>query len=228
MLKIGHRGAPCDAPENTIPSFLKAIELGAGAVELDCHLSRDGQVIVIHDETLDRTTESTGLVGQKTLKEIKACKIRGGGEVPTLDEVLDTLGKDITVLIELKSSACGKAVGELLMKRLANGWQSEHLPIISFHHPLLHEIKTLYPALSICVSLVGTPHGYAHYAKNLGAIGITPSIELLDAPMMQSAKSVGLKTYAWTCNTSESVAKATRLQVDGIMTDDLRLLGSRS
>jgi len=125
---IGHRGAAAFAPENTLPSFAHAVEVGADAVELDLHTSRDGELMVIHDATLDRTTDGSGPVGERTLEELRqfdaghgfttdhgaTYPYRGQGiRIPTLPEVLAAIG-DLPVVAEIKSLSAGRAMGEWL------------------------------------------------------------------------------------------------------------------
>src|SRR5207302_6350972 len=100
---VGHRGAMGYCPENTMASFERGLELGADWIELDVHLSRDGALIVIHDETLDRTTNGHGLVRDHSLSELKALDAGDGQRIPTLDEVLDWARRANTVVdIEVK------------------------------------------------------------------------------------------------------------------------------
>ena len=89
LLIIGHRGAKGHAPENTLISFQKALELGVDGMELDVHLSTDNQIMVIHDETVNRTTNGNGFVNQLSLQELKALRIADAHQIPTLAEVLD-------------------------------------------------------------------------------------------------------------------------------------------
>jgi glycerophosphoryl diester phosphodiesterase len=103
MLKIGHRGAKGYEPENTLVAFEKAVTMGADGIELDVHLSLDGELIVMHDPTIDRTTNGKGHVNQLTLSQIKEFKINQEHEIPTLSDVLDNLNVTISINIELKS-----------------------------------------------------------------------------------------------------------------------------
>lgn len=89
MLRVGHRGARFYAPENTITSFRKALELGANAVELDVRKTKDDHIVVVHDEDVKRTTNREGLVRELTLKDIKSLSIEGDEKIPTLEEALD-------------------------------------------------------------------------------------------------------------------------------------------
>ncbi len=110
MLKIGHRGARAYEPENTLRSFTKAIELGVDAVELDARRTREGEVVVIHDAKVDKTTNGKGLVSDLTLNEIKQLVTDKGERIPTLEEALDLLDKKVKIVIELKETGLEKKV----------------------------------------------------------------------------------------------------------------------
>src|SRR6185369_17228462 len=99
--KIGHRGASGYLPENSISSFRKAIELKADGIELDVHLCKSGEPVVIHDETVDRTTNGKGTVATLTLSQLRSLEIAPGETIPTLEEVLQKLGNDIHYFIEI-------------------------------------------------------------------------------------------------------------------------------
>ncbi|MEM3426627.1 MAG: glycerophosphodiester phosphodiesterase family protein, partial [Thermoproteota archaeon] len=100
VLKIGHRGARFYEPENTLRSFRKALELGVDAVELDVRRTRDGELVVIHDAEVDRTTNGKGLVRELTLEEIRRLDAGKGEKIPTLEEALDFLDGRVKILIE--------------------------------------------------------------------------------------------------------------------------------
>ncbi len=104
MLRVGHRGAKAYAPENTLASFRKAIEIGVDAIELDVRKTKDGHLIVIHDADVKRTTNGKGLVSELTLEQIKSFNAGEGERIPTLQEALDFLDKKVKVLIELNGS----------------------------------------------------------------------------------------------------------------------------
>ncbi len=116
MLRVGHRGAKAYAPENTLASFSKAIEIGVDAVELDVRKTRDGELVVMHDADIKRTTNGKGLVSELTLAQIKAFS-SGGETVPTLGEALDFLGGKVKVVIELKEQGCEEQVLAEVRKR---------------------------------------------------------------------------------------------------------------
>jgi len=110
VLRIGHRGAAGHAPENTLASFRKAIELGLDMTELDVHVCASGELVVIHDENVDRTTNSKGWVSKLSLTELKRLDAGAGETVPTLAEVLDLLKDRIMLNIELKGLGTAEPV----------------------------------------------------------------------------------------------------------------------
>ena len=113
LLKISHRGACGYEPENTLASFKKAIEINADMIELDVHVCKTGEVVVIHDEKVNRTTNGKGYVSQKNLESLKKLDAGKGKKIPTLIEVLDLVNKRVKVNIELK----GKKTAERLRNR---------------------------------------------------------------------------------------------------------------
>src|SRR5687768_11162146 len=105
----GHRGAAAEFPENSLAGFRRALELGIEGIELDVHLSKDGVPVIIHDETVDRTTNAEGAVADFTVEELRGLDAGDGEYVPTLAEVLDLVGDRLLVDIEIKANAAGEA-----------------------------------------------------------------------------------------------------------------------
>jgi glycerophosphoryl diester phosphodiesterase len=158
----GHRGCrgAVNPPENSLSAFQCAIDCGAGGIELDVHLSKDGQLAVFHDTTLERMTGTIGEVGAFTLAELKKLRLlhadgRPGKEtIPTLDEVLNLVDRDrraagFTVNIELKGPSCAQAVAIVLRKCRAEGWLPTNFLISSFDMSGLREMKALVPEVPI-------------------------------------------------------------------------------
>jgi len=139
MLKIGHRGAKAYEPENTLRSFTKAIELGVDAVELDARRTREGEVVVIHDAKVDKTTNGKGAVSDLTLNEIKQLVTDKGERIPTLDEALDFLDKKVKIVIELKETGLEeKVLGLIHGKGL-----EKNVIIVSFQEEALRKVREL-------------------------------------------------------------------------------------
>lgn len=224
MLKLGHRGAPREFPENTIASFKRAIELGAAGIELDVHKSKDGEIVVIHDETVNRTTNGSGKVANMTLAELKTLNVKGGGSIPTLSEVLEALDKEVVVFIEIKAQGCEQKVADIVRDFIARGWANEKLWIISFDHALLARVKTYAPELQIGATTEKMPKTLAQYADDIQAGAVLPCIKYLSADFVVDARIRNLKIFVWTANDPKEISKARGFGVDGIMTDELALL----
>ena len=138
MLKIGHRGAKGYVAENTLASFAKALELNVDAIELDVHLSKDGEVVVIHDETIDRTTNKTGLVSDYTAGEL----IQLG--IPTLREVIQLIDKKCILNIEIKEAAATEKVIEIIEEFInKHNWTFSQFQVSSFIWETLETISKI-------------------------------------------------------------------------------------
>lgn len=139
MLKIGHRGARAYEPENTLRSFKKALELGVDAVELDVRRTKDGEIVVVHDARVDRTTNGRGLVSELTLKETKQLVTEKGEKIPTLGEALDFLDRKVKILIELKETDLEDRVLSLVHKK----GLEKNVIIVSFLEEALRKVREL-------------------------------------------------------------------------------------
>jgi glycerophosphoryl diester phosphodiesterase len=117
MLRVGHRGARAYAPENTLTSFKKALEIGVDAVELDVRKTKDNQLIVIHDADVKRTTNGEGSVSELTIAQVKSFSAEGEEKIPTLEEALDFLDEKVKVLIELKEAGVEEQVLSIVCKK---------------------------------------------------------------------------------------------------------------
>jgi len=152
---IGHRGAMGHIAENTFPSFELGLSQGADILELDIHLSRDGEVVVIHDATLDRTTDGHGYIRDHTLAELKHLDAGGkhkaaGARIPTLAEVLEWARDRAALAIEIKAAHVRyPGIEAKMLDLLARFGMTEHVVVISFDHLSLHEVKRLEPNVAV-------------------------------------------------------------------------------
>lgn len=220
MLKIGHRGAAGHAPENTLQSFAKALELGANGVEFDVHICKSGEPVVIHDETLERTTNGTGFVKEKTLTELKTLDAGKGEKIPTLTEALDFIDKRVLVMVELKSTDSPGPVADMLQYHVNDrGWEYSQFIVVSFNHHWLAQIRAINPQIAVGATLVGIPLDYARLAADIGAAAINPSIDYVNEDFVTDAHARGLDVYVWTVNAPYKIARAKNLGVDGIISD---------
>jgi len=217
MLKIGHRGASGYLPENSISSFRKAIELKADGIELDVHLCKSGEPVVIHDETVDRTTNGKGTVATLTLSQLRSLEIAPGETIPTLEEVLQKLGNDIHYFIEIKAAEAALPVADIMSRYAKQGYGKLH--IISFNHEALHMVAKNFKGLSIGASFEEMTDDFAEYARAIGAYTICPNFKSLTAQYLEQARQAELEVIAWTANESADIEMLKELRVDGIISD---------
>ena len=199
-------------PENTISSFKKAVELGADAIELDVHLCKSREIVVIHDDTVDRTTNGTGKVGELTLDEIKALDIEGGEKIPTLREVLEQL--ECQIFIEIKAGWAAIGVAEMVAE-----FGHERLNVISFNENALSAVAAMNNKIKTGLNIeneISSVEG-AFYSVN-------PSIQLITPQLVEMIHSKGMKVFTWTVNGQEDLQKAVNAGVDGIMSDNIYAL----
>ena len=220
MLKIGHRGAKGYEPENTLIAFEKAINLGVDGIELDVHLSADNELIVIHDETVDRTTNGKGEVNQLSLKELKALKIEITQEIPTLNEVLDLVNQRCFINIELKGIRTAQPVIQLLSNYISKeNWDYNNFIISSFDWKMLEESHLLDSKIKIGVLTEESIDKALAFAKKINAFAIHPDYELLSKENVILMQQNGFEVYPWTVNSENSIQKIKSFSVNGIISD---------
>jgi len=218
---VGHRGASAHAPENTLAAFRRAIEDGAQLLECDVHLSADGQVVVMHDETIDRTAAEdsplrTGALGQLTRAELDEVRLGEGERVPSLEELLEMT--TVPVFIEVKVAEAAKAVAELL-RALPASSPAAASTVISFHADALAEIRRSTDApVSYLVRRIDEQA--LTTARELGAAAIGPSIDGLSLRAAQAVHEAGLTLNPWTINRPAQLDVALACGVDTLTTDD--------
>lgn len=216
---IGHRGARGHAPENTLLALDTGIRLGAHWLEFDVqHV--DGELWLMHDLTVDRTTDGRGLLSTMTSGQIRALDAGGGQNVPTLRDALDLIDNRAGVNIELKTwNGCAQAVAALLGDVIADGWPAERFLVSSFHHPELRAFHQLLPDVPIGPLLCGVPLDWAACASELGAAVLSVSSEFVDDTLVDDAHRRGVKLYVYTVNEPEEMRRLRAIGVDGIFSD---------
>ena len=216
---IGHRGACGYEPENTLASFKKALDLGVDMIELDVHVLASGELVVIHDHMVNRTTNGTGYLTDFTFEDLRALDAGNGQQVPTLSEVIDLVDRQIPINIELKGHGTAKPVAALLDGYLARGWSSEDFLISSFNHVELAEFHKLHPTIKLGALLSTIPVDYAAFAENLGAYSMNPDAGCICAELVEDAHNRGLKVFVHTVNEQSEIERMRSLHVDGIFTN---------
>jgi glycerophosphoryl diester phosphodiesterase len=226
---IGHRGNSSEAPENTIAAINQAFALGGGMVEIDVHLSREGVPVIIHDETVDRTTNGKGLVSRLTVAQLKALDAgswknpRYANErIPTLAEALQAAKSKGKLLLDLKVDGMGRTVAEVVRKmRMANSslaigtWTASQASDFAHHLPGAQILRSNDDILI-----------RPDFFKDAAARGIT-GFELgsnWSPEFVRAAHAHGMLVYAYTINDEPTMRKLIEMGIDGIETDVPRLL----
>ncbi len=218
-LVIGHRGACGYAPENTLSSFVKALELGVDMIELDVHLCASGELVVIHDDTVHRTTNGTGYVQDKTKNQLDALTISSSEHIPTLKEVIDIVHHRAKIAIELKGQGTAEPTARLMQAYLDQGWQPDEFYVLSFDHVQLQEFHSLLPQIKRCATVNGMPLEFAAYAKKHGFQAISTKYEYVTQRFVDDAHAHGLKVFIYTANDSRIIKQLLCRGVDGIFSD---------
>lgn len=213
MVKVtGHRGAAALEPENTIRSVRKALDLGVDQVEIDVHLTRDGKLIVMHDERVDRTTNGRGYVRDLTLEEIRKLDAGKGERVPTLQEVIDVVRGRAILQIELKGLDVERYTVDTVEKnRLVDG-----VMLTSFRHGAVRRTKELNPRLKTGVLFYCYPVRACQLALDARANAIHPNVDFVDRVMVEEAHRLGLEVRVWNSDDEEQMRRLVALGVDAI------------
>ena len=221
MLKIAHRGAKAYEPENTLQAFQKALDLNSDGIELDVHLCTDGHVIVIHDETIDRTTNGKGLVNTFSLAELKSFLIDGKYQIPTLNEVFDLVDKKCLINIELKGLGTASRAVPLIEEYISEkNWNYSHFIISSFDWNMLEETSTLNSNIPIGVLTEENLDAALAFAEKIKAKAIHPDFNLLNEENVHQMQDKGFLVLPWTVNTEEDIQKVKSYNVNGIISDN--------
>ncbi|MFW6180048.1 MAG: glycerophosphodiester phosphodiesterase [Desulfohalobiaceae bacterium] len=247
-LILAHRGGAWSRPENTLPAFKHALELGADGLELDVHLSRDQELVVIHDFTVQRTTQGLGKVQEMDLQQLKMLDAghsfsppgrptehpyRGQGiEIPTLEEVLQTFPNAL-LCIEIKPNQ--SRIADRLAKLLQEYNRVDKTIVSSFHHQVLKRMREVLPQVATSASKKEVRRVYFLHRLGLSWI-YTPKAEVLQIPenvgsvqlarpqLIRQAQDKGLLVQLWTVNLAEKMRRFLKLDVHGIITDRPDLL----
>ena len=219
-LLIGHRGARGLAPENTLRALEAGIHAGAPWLEFDVQLHPCGELVLMHDLTLDRTSNGHGLLAEMPWDDLRRLDAGQGEIVPTLDEALDLIDQRARVNIELKTwDGTAAVVATALRERVANGWPVEQFLVSSFHLPELFEFRQLAPEFAVGALLCGVPLDWAGCASELQASSLNLSSEFVDSRLLADAKSRGLAVYVYTVNDPHEYRRLAAMGVDGVFTD---------
>lgn len=215
---FGHRGAMGYAPENTLLSVQKALDLGVDGIEIDVYFV-DNELLVFHDSRLERTTNGEGYIQEKTLGYLRSLNAGQGEKIPTLQEVFALVDKSVVINIELKGFATADPVVQFIHKQIALGWHYDSIIVSSFNHRLLRRVKELDEKIMIGALCVGLPVDNAKFAEVLKAYSVKVEKDFIDQEMVDDAHRRGLKIFVFTVNEVDEANRLKALGVDGVFSD---------
>ena len=220
MEKIGHRGAKALVDENTLESIQKAIDLGVDAIEIDIHCCKTGELIVIHDSSLDRTTNGTGEITELTYNEIQNFKTTSGYTIPTLKNTLNFCSKKCHIHIELKGKGTAKKTAELISTLVKKGnWNYDELTISSFKLSRLKKIQKINPSIRLGIIADKNLDSKLKLASKNNLYSFYGFHKKINKKTIDLAKQHNLKMYCWTANKRKDIKRMIHLEIDGIITD---------
>ncbi|NQX61610.1 glycerophosphodiester phosphodiesterase [Paenibacillus qinlingensis] len=224
---IGHRGASGEAPENTIASFALALEQGAEGIELDVQITNDGEIVVCHDLTLDRTTNGSGLICEKSWEELKSLdagfwfsEAFTGERIPHLRQVYDLIPRGHLINVEIKHAYEGR-MEKALLAFIEEMGRWEDTVISSFDHKVIHRIKQAQPQAKVGLLYAANLIDHAAYASQLGVdvYSLHPYHHGIGQEDIIAAAAAGLAIYPYTVNEVADYKRLIAAGVTGIITD---------
>ena len=219
MKVIAHRGASGHEPENTLLAIQTAMDMNVDAIEIDVHLAA-GELVVIHDRWLEKTTNGTGKVTDISLDDLKKLDAGKGQKIPTLWEVLTLVDGRCDLNIELKTGISIKPILKTLYRAIdeLNFTQLQFL-ISSFNHHLLRDIKLVDSTWRVGALCATLPLEYARFAQKLHAYSVHVDVDFINKAFVDDAHRRGLKIYAYTVDHEQDIDDLLAMQVDGIFTN---------
>lgn len=236
---IAHRGASGYAPENTIPAFELAIDMKTDYIELDVQLTKDQVPVIIHDKTINRTTNGKGYVKDFTLEELS--KLDAGSwfneqypmfardkyvdlRIPTLEEVFEQFGKEVDYMIEIKDSTLNSNIESMLNEQILNYDLSDHVAIHSFSEESLRRFHSINPSIPLYQIVWYDRSVYKISESDINklktyAVGISPNFQKINPAYVAQVKNAGLKVFPYTVNYQVNMDKAVIWGVDGVHTN---------
>ncbi|QXE38216.1 glycerophosphodiester phosphodiesterase [Streptomyces sp. GMY02] len=210
---IGHRGVMGVEPENTLRSFVRAERAGMDAIELDLHLSKDGALVVMHDTEVDRTTDGTGAIADRTLAELRELDAGDGQRVPVFEEVLDAVRSPLQA--EIKDVAAARALAGVIRRRGLAG----RVEVSSFHDGAVAEIAALVPGVRTVLIASRWGSDVVERARAVGAASLALNIRRMTLEVVERAHAEGLRVIGWVVNSQSQLRLARAFELDAVTTD---------
>jgi len=226
IIIIGHRGAAGYAPENTLSSFARAIECKVDIIEFDVWKCASGELIVFHDEKVDKLTDGHGYVSSKTLNELKQLTVLGCETIPTLQEVFDFVNRRVKLFIELKDSDIAHDVLGLINYYVKHKqWQYDDFIIGSFDHIQLKIVKTTNNLIPIIALIYGIPVQFAACVEDINPQIVGLGLDFINQAFVDDIHARGMLVYVYTVNDKDKLGRLIGYGVDGLITnypDDIK------
>jgi glycerophosphoryl diester phosphodiesterase len=223
----GHRGNPAEHPENTMRSFRSAIAVGCDLIECDVHLSSDGRLVVIHDHTLERTTNGKGLVRDHTAAELRKLDAGDGEKIPLLQEVVElALGK-VGLVIEIKQvPALYTGLEEKLLNMLRQLGAVSECAVVSFNHAAIHELRKMEPPLQLGILEGARPMHPARLLREAGADVYSPHWGAIDPQVVKEVHDAGGAVGVWPVDDETAVAWCKFCKPDSVFSNRPKVVGA--
>ncbi|MBP2831751.1 glycerophosphodiester phosphodiesterase [Aquimarina sp. U1-2] len=220
MKIFGHRGAAGLVAENTLASIAEALIHPIDGIEIDVHCCKSGELVVIHDETLARTTNGIGDIADCTLEQLKQFTTKEGFLIPTLAEVLQFVNGRCTLNIELKGKKTALPTLDLIEQYIQQrDWEFHDFILSSFDHSQLFDIQKKTTKFKLGVLTEENSKAVLSTAHNLEAYSIHPPVASLTKDDVMQIHDHGFKLYVWTVNKESSIRRLKKWNVDAIITD---------
>lgn len=220
MQIIGHRGACGYEPEDTLAAFRNVLKLGLDIIDCDVRIVRTGELVVIHDETVDRTTDGTGQVAEFTFEQLRQLDAGKGERIPLASEVLDLAGPTKIINMELKVAGTAKPAAAMIREYVANhGWRYDQFYISSFDLDELRAFMRMAPDVPVAALYAARPTGFVRYARENHIFAIHMNAAFIERNDVVRAHNHGLQILAYTINDLPTVRRMADLGVDAIFSD---------
>ena len=228
MKRFAHRGVMTLQPENTMSAFRLALDTGADGIETDVHLTKDGELVLIHDESLERTTDGSGLVSSYTLDELRrfnaGVRFSQQEVIPTLQELLELVrDESIRLNLEVKTDVL-RYVGiesRLLDIIDSSDINPSRILFSSFNHETVHRLKKSRPDIEAAILLAQPLYDTVGYLESVGADSVHPHIDRITDEEIQSLQRHGVPVRPYTIKTEAQLERCQALQVDAIFVNDI-------
>ncbi len=219
-LVIGHRGAMGHETENTLASVQKALDLGVDMIEIDVFKIVSGEILVFHDERVERLTNGGGKIEEYNIVDAKKLILDGNHRIPMLQDVLRLVDKQASLNIELKGANTSDRVNFIVENYVERqGWTLDQFLISSFNWEELRSFRSYNQEIALAVLTDGDPLDAIPIAEELGAEAINPNYQTLNEEIVNTIHQAGFKVYTWTVNDPEDIKRMKKIGVDGIFSD---------